>query len=302
MEFFILPKNTSLPDNGNNTVYLKVDLWNDYSFITMFHMSLHDENGQFHDIGAIKIGFKGQTIETDTYTKLPDKFESVNDEFFALGQTVEFYRNIASLPNPPGQHILLALNDIVVRPDIIKDIKEEKVFSISLLRNISLSVVKGQYARVLEGKAELTGFKFKFTRSETQLFGGINLDFDVEVSSTPSTNIHAIIGRNGVGKTTLLNGMIKTITDRQSSDTKFIDTKTWQNDKISDDYFSSLVSVSFSAFDPFTPPQEQPDPAKGTCYFYIGLKDSKNGERHRTICDLQNDCAKALISACPKTL
>ena len=58
---------------------------------------------------------------------------------------------------------------------------------------------------------------------------------------------------------------------------KFVDTEGWQESEIADDYFSSLVSVSFSAFDPFTPPQEQPDPAKGTCYFYIGLKDTKTG-------------------------
>ncbi len=296
MEFCILPKNTSFPDNGNNTVYLKVDLWNDYAFITLFHMSLHDENGQFHDIGAIKIGFKGQTTETDTYTKLPDRFESVDNEFFALGQTVEFYRNIASLPGPSGKQILLALNDIVVQPTIIEDIKEEEVFRTSLLRVVSLSVVKGQYARVLNGKAKLTNFEFKFARPEMQSFGSIDLDFDVKVNSTPSTNIHAVIGRNGVGKTTLLNGMIETITNRQNASAQFINTGTPQNNEIPDDYFSSLVSVSFSAFDPFTPPQEQPDPAKGTCYFYIGLKDSQNGEHHRTISDLQKDCAKALIN------
>ena len=45
MEFRVLSKNTRVPDSGNDTVYLKVDLWNDYSFITMFHMSLHDKDG-----------------------------------------------------------------------------------------------------------------------------------------------------------------------------------------------------------------------------------------------------------------
>ena len=295
MEFRVLSKSTWVPDTGNDTVYLKVDFWNDYSFVTMFHMSLHDEDGQLHEIGNIKIGFKGQTIDTDTYTKLPDRFEGVGKEFFSLGQGVEFYRNIESLPNRLGKQILLALNDIVVKPDIIDDIKEEQVFSTSFLRNVSLSVVKGQYARVLEGNPELTNFKFKFVRPETKYFGGIDLSFDVEVGSKPSTNIHAVIGRNGVGKTTLLNGMIEAITDRQGANAKFVDTEGWKEDVISDDYFSSLVSVSFSAFDPFTPPQEQPDPARGTCYFYIGLKDPKDEGLHRTISDLQADCVKALI-------
>ena len=99
-----------------------------------------------------------------------------------------------------------------------------------------------------------------------------------------------------MGKTTILNGMIDAITDKEDSKAKFIDTEHWKETEISNDYFSSLVSVSFSAFDPFTPPKEQSDPAKGTCYFYIGLKDANNGELHRTISDLQHDCIKALVN------
>ena len=94
----------------------------------------------------------------------------------------------------------------------------------------------------------------------------------------------------------MLNGMIEAITDRQGANAKFVDTDKLREPEIPEDYFSSLVSVSFSAFDPFTPPMEQPDPAKGTCYFYIGLKDQQNGQLHRTISDLRNDCVKALIS------
>jgi predicted ATPase len=274
-------------------VYLKIDHWNDYSFVTMFFMSLYDERGQFHDIGNIKIGFKGQTRETPTYRKLSDEFDKIGDEFFSVGQYIDFYRNMASLPN--GRNILVALNDIVVLPDIIEEITEEDVFSTSLLRGGSLSIVKGQYARVFNGQPVLTDFKFKFVRSETDTLGSINLSFNVKVSSTPSSNIHAIIGRNGVGKTTLLNGMIEAITSRQEANAKFFEHNPWQQKEISDDYFSSLVSVSFSAFDKFTPPQEQPDPAKGTCYFYIGLKDTKNGNLHRAIDDLRIDCIKALI-------
>jgi predicted ATPase len=295
MEFRVLSRSTWVPDNGRDTVYLKIDYWNDFSFVTMFHMSLHDEDGQFHDIGVIKIGFKGQTIDTGTSSKLPNRFENIGDEFFSLGQDVEFYRNMASLPNNLGKRILLALRDIVVQPDLIEDIKEEEVFGTSLLRSVSLSVVKGQYTRVLHGQAALSDFKFKFVRPEKEDLASMELSFDVMERSTPSTNIHAVIGRNGVGKTTLLNGMIEAIVDRRGAISKFVDTDGWPEREISADYFSSLVSISFSAFDPFTPPQEQPDPAKGTCYFYIGLKGMQNGELHRTVSDLQGDCVRALI-------
>lgn len=296
MEFKILSRGDRVPDNGRNTTYLTIDHWNDYSFVTMFHMSLHDMQGVKHEVGGIKIAFRGQTTAIDTHSRLPKRFESLGEEFFSLGQSTDFYRKIASLPDGLGTVILKALRDIVITPELIDGIRDEKVFSVSLLRDISLSTVKGQFARVLAGKAELTDFKFRFVRPETtEHFGSMDLSFVVQVASTPNTNIHAVIGRNGVGKTTLLNGMTSAIIDKQDANANFIDMGGWSEKKIDEDYFSSLVSVSFSAFDPFLPPQEQPDPAKGTCYFYIGLKDPENSERHRSINDLQVECAKALI-------
>lgn len=296
MEFQILSRNARVPDSGINTVYLRIDHWNDYSFVTMFHMSLHDVNGNRHDVGEIKIGFKGQTTEMSTHERLSGPpFESLSEGFFSLGQSVDFYRNIAALPNGLGREILSALRDLVIAPGLIDELREEKVFSVSLLRGVSLSTVKGQFARVLEGKAELTDFRFRFSRPASEGFGSMNLTFVVEVDSKPNTNIHAVIGRNGAGKTTLLNSMIGAITGTHDFG-QFVEVGGWQEKEIDDDYFSSLVSVSFSAFDPFSPPREQSDPAKGTCYSYIGLKDPHDAERHRTIGELQTECLKALIA------
>lgn len=296
MEFYVLPRGSGTPSVSRNAVYLIADNWNDYSFVTMFSMSLYDNDGEYHDIGALKIGFKGQTVEISTNEKLPRSFSFLDENFFSLGGSEDFYRNIAALTNSQGLEILKALRDVVVMPELIIEIEDEKVFSISLLRNVSLSVIKGQFSRILQGKIELTNFKFIFYRPESLDFGAIKLSFNVEVDSAPSSNIHAIIGRNGVGKTTLLNGMIESITNRKNAAAKFMAIDTWGEEiEIPQDYFSSLVSVSFSAFDPFNPPQEQFDPAKGTCYFYIGLKDPHNPGTHRTIPDLRDDCVRALI-------
>lgn len=294
LKFKVLPRNTWASNGGINTVYLTTDHWNDYSFITMFRVFLHDDAGEIHDIGQVKIGFKGQTVETDTYQKLDKTFPHLDNNFFSLGQSSEYYKNLALLPESTRNSYILGLRDMVANPDLIEKFKDEKVFSTSLLRGISLSVIKGQFQRVLNGKPELTDFKFKFTRPKQDDFGEISLAFNVKFASEPSTNIHAIIGRNGVGKTTMLNGMINAITDENSL-SKFIDKDSWNEQEIDEDYFSSLVSVSFSAFDPFHPPKEQSDPSKGTCYFYIGLKDQENNDRHRTIVDLRNDCASSLI-------
>ncbi|GAB2196459.1 AAA family ATPase [Sessilibacter sp. MAH4] len=296
MLFRILSKTAKIPEKGNSCGYLIIDNWNDYSFVTMFHFSFHDSEGNRHIIGPLKIGFKDQTIKTRTHERLPEEFSTLDEEFFSLGQVVDFYQNMSNLPSDLKKTILFSLRDIVINPDIINSLMDQDVFSTSLLRHISLATIKGQYARVLEGKAELTNFKFKFFRPEKPKFGDVELSFEVEVDSTPRSNIHAIIGRNGVGKTTILNEMIDAITNKSNSVAKFFDLEYNSEKEIANDYFSSLVSVSFSAFDPFNPPKEQPDPAKGTCYFYIGLKDLTNTAHLRSLNSLQNDCVDALIS------
>lgn len=292
--FHIIQRGRFRPEQGAGAVYLKVDLWNDYSFITLFDMSLHDEKGDLHEIGQVKIAFPGQTTATPTYEAIPQSFDQLPEGFFSLGQSTEFYKKLAPLSRSLKEKVLAGLRDIVSDPSIIPRIEDEKVFGTSLLRNVSLSEVRGQFARVLAGYAELTSFKFSFLRPPSNSMGGLEIPFDVVALSVPSTNIHAVIGRNGVGKTTLLNGMISAVTNA-ASEAKFVERSAWGEAPIEKDYFSSLVSVSFSAFDPFEPPAEQPDPAKGTCYFYVGLKGGVAGA-HRSIEEMQEDCARQLIA------
>lgn len=249
MNFIILKKGTKAPPSGLNTAYLTIDHWNDFSFVTMFYLELHDEKGVFHSLGSVKIGFKGQTTEKATFSLLSNAFQHLPDGYFSVGQDVDYYQKISLLPVHVRNKLLNALKDIVLTPELIEFAHEEEVFRTSLLRSVSLSVIKGQFARVLAGRPPLTNFEFKFSRPVQDKMSGIELKFKVEVESKPSTNIHAIIGRNGVGKTTLLNGMIEAITSKGQSEVKFYDVKGWQDNPIDTDYFSSLVSVSFSAFD-----------------------------------------------------
>lgn len=299
MNIIVVPREQRVPTTGINTAYLYVDRWNDYSFITMFYLSLYDEKGTLVEVGNVKIGFKGQTTEQPTYSALNNQFQQLQDGYFSVGQDVEYYQNISSLSEQVKDFLLKSLKDIVHTPELIELAQEEDVFKTSLLRDVSLSVIKGQFARVLAGYPPLTNFKFKFTRPSTDKMSSIELKFDVKTESKPNTNIHSIIGRNGVGKTTLLNDMIEAITSKGNSTAKFYDIEGWQEKIITNDYFSSLVSVSFSAFDPFEPPQDQPDPSLGTCYFYIGLKNK--GDTLKEISDIHKDFVNSLSSCFSQT-
>jgi predicted ATPase len=296
MEFFqVFQRTEALPVGGKSSAYLRTDSWNDFSFQTLFQLHCFDEEGRLHELGDVKIGFRGQTISTPTYTQLSRSFTSLGGDFFSLGQGVEFYKKLSALSGSIRAALVDGLQDIVAHPEIINTFKDEHSLSTSLLRGVTLATVKGQYRRVLAGKSELTNFNFGFSRPETEEIGAIELGFKVVAESTPSTNIHAIIGRNGVGKTTLLNGMIDAIT-LPASPSAFFAKSRFSVAPITTEYFSSLVSVSFSAFDPFNPPHDQPDPTRGTCYFYVGLKDANDPHRLRSLGELQADCASSLIS------
>ncbi len=284
-------------------IRLYQDGWNDYNFLTTFLVLVFDEHGERHVLGEIKIGFVDQTTSTDTYDCLRKRIKeegeitALEKNYFSLGQDLEYYQRISKLPSPLKEEVLDALNDMVHDHQFLDLAMNEEVFGTSLLREVALSTIKGQFARVLAGGAILTDFDFAFRYARDAEMSDIDLSFNVIASSTPSTNIHAIIGTNGVGKTTILNKMIASIVDKNSDKGGFSakDDRTRQMRKIASDYFSSLVSVSFSAFDAFTPPAEQADPSKGTCYYYIGLKDKDKPETPRSSDDLRADCSNALF-------
>ncbi|HAU4883845.1 TPA: AAA family ATPase [Aeromonas hydrophila] len=296
MDFFVINRERSFPNNGINVAYLKIDHWNDFSFVTMFQLHVFDSEGSHHTIGSIKIGFKGQDVHTPTYIKLDSNFSKLPSNFFALGLDLDFYKNASALGKKTYTDLLSSLNDLALNPENIDNIKDEDVFRVAFLRDASITSIKGQYARVLIGKPELTDFNFTFVRDEIKNAYPIKLRFKVKAGSTPSTNIHAIIGRNGCGKTTVLNGMIDAIMNPTSDKYRFVDNE-YFSEPIEEDYFSSLISVSFSAFDPFTPPIEQPDPSKGTCYYYIGLKAQDGSGALHTLDELRADFIKALVDS-----
>lgn len=281
MQFKLFERGDKFPINARNLVCLTIDRWNDYSFVTMFFMNVFDNNGEEHRIGNIKIGFKGQEESIATYQKIQENFpnnvfDSLPDDFFSLGQDVDFYLELMKLPHEIGKQILNSLNDIAYKPDVLSIIQNESVLNTSLMRGIREQTITEQFRRVLNGNAPLSNFEFYFIRDEIEKIGKISLEFKVEANSQPSTNIHAIIGRNGVGKTTLLNGMIKSFIDT-NDDFKgafyerdplgFLFNKEFK--KIGNDYFSYLVAVSFSVFDPFIPNNDE-----SKHYHYIGLKES----------------------------
>lgn len=313
IKFRKLSRNDHLPHHATNLVCLKEDNWDDFGFKTIFTVIVYDENGNSHDLGSVKIGYKGQS-KGWTSERLEREFDSLNDGFFSLGQEPDYYEKIHNdLSKEFKDKLLHGLKDVVfnsvnlevAKSDEVdsKSKKLESVFNDSLLRNVSSSVITSQFKKILEGGAPLTEYNFFYEKPEDERYSGIKVEFKVDPNVKPTSNIHILIGRNGVGKTTLLNNMVNAILPNAVGD--FFDPGCFFKPglfgpvALEEDYFRGVVSVSFSAFDPFKPPPPQPNIYDGICYHYIGLKtvnqpNYNDEDRLKTTAELCNELAESL--------
>jgi predicted ATPase len=299
MTFKIIGRFESPAHNAKSKAYLTWDNWNDYSFLTLFGLIYMDENSVKHEIGAVKIGYYGQQIK-ERKLAIGDTFEELNSTFFSLGLSDKYYEILNSLGDIIRDEILKALNDIAKFPEIYEKAIHEDVTKISLLRSISQTSVTGQFRRIASGGARLTSYSFKFICPKIKgVSTNMELAFNVEPEAYPPTNIHVLIGRNGVGKTYLINNMINSLMDDEKTN-KFgnFTSEISNTDK---EIFANLTSVTFSAFDETEPKQERKDKTEGMQFSYIGLKriqtsSDKNSGPKSTLM-LRNEFFKSL-NAC----
>jgi predicted ATPase len=83
--------------------------------------------------------------------------------------------------------------------------------------------------------------------------------------------VHVIIGRNGIGKSFLLNNMANVLVRGETPESGRIKFRR-PDDETQASRFANVVSVAFSAFDEFEPLRRQPQGEDRLKYSYIGLK------------------------------
>ena len=293
MKFIVIKNRSRPPVNGKNTFYLHIDRWDDFNFRTTFDLLVHDEEGKLHIIGSVKIAKKKQTEEEITSTLLKSEFEKLEKDYYSLGQSENYYLNLMKLSPSLREFLCKNLNDLVDNSEFINEIKDDSVFSTSILREVSLTSINGQYSRILNGLALLTDFDFYYSFKKNEFDENKNFHFVIKANSNPRSNIHAVIGRNGVGKTTFLNNIISSIISPEKENYLFDENADIFSIPLSKTYFSSLISVSYSAFDPFDPPLNRVDPSKGTKYCYVGLK---NGAHLKSPCTIKEELVKCIAS------
>jgi len=267
-------------------VLLGYDDWNDwFEFETMYRLYYYSSQGNGTYIGRLKIGQQNQQSRR---AEIPEAFEELDSSFFSVGETVDYYTTLYSLTGEVTKQILSNLNDIAFNTSFLIENSAEKVLNQSLLRDYTYKEIMGQVHRIAHGGVKLTNYEFTYHFPAT-----IELDtkvikvnkpaiFKINVypDSKPPSNIQAIIGRNGVGKTFLLNNIIKAIKKNidQEYTGYFSCSDPWDDKGIFEpkNEFANLICIAFSAFDSFPASEDIDNKPFGFPYIYIGLDEQQS--------------------------
>ena len=263
MKFYLSNSSLLATVPNRNIIVLYLNSWDDwFKYSTLYNLYYFDENEIKSHIGSIKIGQMDMPLGQRSPI-LPETFENLNEMFFSVGQDISYYETLNHYGEDFRDKVLISLNDISLNSEIYGIALNENVTKISLLRSVSMTSVEGQFRRLAQGNAELTAYNFKYVapKHSKSIAPEMVMDFGVTPNSNPPTNVHVIIGRNGVGKTHLFNGMINSLLNenRQSSKSGYF----LLTEQDVSNLFANLVSVSFSAFDESSPMSEKQDKTKG---------------------------------------
>jgi ABC-type branched-subunit amino acid transport system ATPase component len=271
MYFTVLPLRRITPVGSPMTAFLRTDNWDDFSYKTTYFLVVYDSNGQGSDIGQVKIGQFGME---DGRPEVPEQFDQLDEEFFSVGQDDSYYEKLNERGPELRDQVLRGLRDVALDQEQFQRALGEEVTGVSLLRSVSRATVQGQFSRLARGGARLSRYEFAYTAPKVwrSKIDPVTLSFVVEPASMPPTNIHVLIGRNGVGKTHLLNHMTRSLVDKRADAAEVGAFNVVSDEPEDGDMFASLVSVTFSAFDPFEPLPSRRDKSEGMQYSYVGLK------------------------------
>lgn len=247
-----------------NVVYLIYDYWDDYSYCTTFNAYYkRTKVDDLRKIGEVKIACKSLSSKVEANKSRngypsyeikelisKDLFDGLEEEFFSLGQDISYYKNINDIFGEKNTVYYDSLKDLGYNIERFNELYEKRESSLinSLMRNLYPPNIE-QFNRISKGDAELTKYSFAFKYRSEQI------DIKVEPHLLPPTNIHILIGRNGVGKTWLLHNILLNLLENgNDSNIQFEKSQKYsKSDEFSIDCtknsFAGVVGVSFSIFD-----------------------------------------------------
>ncbi|MEW2191251.1 AAA family ATPase [Streptomyces microflavus] len=279
MKFVMVPRgrNSTVPKDLP-CVILKQDIWDDVGFKTMFDARLFLEHEGSVDLGPVKIMKRGQE---SGFTQIPDQFDKLDDSYCSVGQAYSYYEILHSLPDSIQRGVLSGIRDLAAHPQIRESFADEPALDSSLLRYGNAELALRDGTALLSGTTRRTrGIRtFIF---ETSVGGNhFEASFAFQDRTPLPGRMNVVVGYNGCGKTQLLANLanaahadltLRNLPEFRQKYGRFRGNAT-------EERFSSIIAISYSAFDTFDLPGKSPEElerlkAHGDVsgYVYCGLR------------------------------
>ncbi|MFJ1673292.1 AAA family ATPase [Streptomyces bottropensis] len=291
MQFIVVDRLRDLPA-GYDGAYLIPDDWNDYGYVTMFELGLKRPQEGARSLGGVRIAHvdmaAGSGAFRATLQQLPQRFSSLGEEFFSLGVREGYYEDINELRAETRDAILRGLRDVAYdySAEMLERVCHLSVFRESLLRDVRHRDAELERLHLIaRGRQRVVDFYWGYTPPRPPESNHVpsRLGFYARPGSLPPTNVHALIGRNGVGKTTMMREMAHGV----ASGTIKVTQRAARKAQVT----PNVVLVSFSAFDELL---DEPESPRLTT---IGLRDSDDPQRLKTGAELSKEFVDSLATA-----
>lgn len=182
-------------------VVLVTDTWNDFGFQTTFHSTLYLSPTNVIDLGVVKI-LRYEYPTSPFTTLLPPRSKGLDPEFCSLA-SLDYYEKLNDIDRDIRDLYLRCMNDVVFDSTIKLRFENQPGFENSLLRSPEAVAALEHAPYLMEPEKEI--------RQDLQLTyvttDGASLPLRFNSASPLPNRINAVIGYNGVGKTTVLAGI-----------------------------------------------------------------------------------------------
>ncbi|MGO2312895.1 AAA family ATPase [Brachybacterium tyrofermentans] len=232
------------------SVYLQPVEWNDWwEYRNVYYAKYRTQSGAFLKLGQVKIQDPAAQPSDNPKHPLPVGFreEILPEGLVSLGQSDAYYDSIGQLADLERTSFCIAMRDAVWNSSPIVENKAAPAVRKSLLREVALTTVRGEWSRTLRHDTDASHYNVRYGLEE------FYIEFIVNPDLIPRTNLHAVVGRNGVGKTTLLRRVAKLLATG-SPDPAEVASESLQvfDENGSDEsVLAGVQYVSWSAFDSF---------------------------------------------------
>ena len=244
------------------------------------------EDGELLKLGDLKIIQKGMK---DFNVNIQDSFAELDDSHCSLGDQ-SYYEALQELDERQRNSILKALRDYVYDNSIFAKFEKSTERKHYLTNKMNNENQLDDYKDILHKDINPTPYNFSFTITDEDKKEMAKLEVDVVPQNLPPTNIHALIGGNGTGKTQLLIAVADKILNNKK-------TSIFEGE-LDGSQFSNLITVAFSTLDSFVPLSQSAESKAKIGYDYIGLKKTKNSDHDFKKLDDLNKEFQESINSC----